>query len=209
MEKISNNRGIIKKNNIDLIAQLALNNNGYITSSMITKNNIHRGYLKEMINDKKIKKITRGVYIVTNNEIDELYALQLRYPKIIYSELTALYLHNYIDKMSSKYDITVNSNYHAKILEHTYHLVKCYPNILELGLIKIKTKYGKEVNCYDIERCICDLIKFKKRIDFKVIKKVINKYMKERPNLDKLYDYAIKLRVSKELKRIIKLYVEV
>lgn len=198
---------IIKNNKINLILDIADKNDGYITTNIITKNKIHREYLNEMQKMDLIEKVVRGVYILKGKKIDEIYALSLKNPKIIYSELTSLYLLEYIEKIDN-YDIVVDANYHDEVLSKKYHVVKCSKNILEIGLIKTKTKTGKEVNCYNIERTICDLIKFKKRYDFKLIKEIINKYMKKEKNIERLYEYAEKLRVLKDLKRIIALHID-
>lgn len=212
MERITINknvRGFVKNSAFEVIEKLAKNNNGYITAQMITELNIHRGYLKEMIDMGKIEKITRGVYIIKELTPDKFYALSLRCPRIIYCELTALFLLGIIKECPKKYDIAVNANYHDEALVKNYHLVKCFPNILEIGVRTVMTPFGKEVKCYDSERCICDLIRFKKRFDFKIIKEILNKYMKSKEkDTQKLYEYAKKLRVSKELERIIALYAE-
>ena len=64
MERITINknvRGFVKNSAFEVIEKLAKNNNGYITAQMITELNIHRGYLKEMIDMGKIEKITRDL----------------------------------------------------------------------------------------------------------------------------------------------------
>ena len=212
MERIiinKNVRGFVKNSAFEVIEKLAKNNNGYITAQMITELKIHRGYLKEMMDNGKLEKVTRGVYIIKELTPDKFYALSLRCPRIIFCELTALFLLGLIKECPKKYDIAVNANYHDEALVKNYHLVKCYPNILEIGVRSVITPFGKEVKCYDAERCICDLIRFRKRFDLKIIKEVLNKYIKsEDKNIEKLYEYASKLRVSKELKRITELYIE-
>ncbi len=212
MERIiinKNVRGFVKNSAFEVIEKLAKNNNGYIIAQMITELKIHRGYLKEMMDNGKLEKVTRGVYIIKELTPDKFYALSLRCPRIIFCELTALFLLGLIKECPKKYDIAVNANYHDEALVKNYHLVKCYPNILEIGARTVITPFGKEVKCYDTERCICDLIRFRKRFDLKIIKEILNKYIKlEDKNIEKLYEYASKLRVLKELKRIMELYIE-
>lgn len=203
-----NMKQTIKNGKINLILELANKNDGYITTNMITKNKIHREYLNEMLKEGKIIKVIRSVYILNDRQPDMFYALTLKNPKIIFCEMTSLYLLGYIKKCPLKYDIVVDANYHDESLKKDYHVVKCNSNIINIGEIVYTSPSLKKVKIYDVERCICDLIKFKKRYDFKIIKEVINKYMRNEKNLDKLYDYASKLRVIKELKRIISLHVE-
>lgn len=202
-----NMKETIKNEKIKQILKIAHENEGYITTQQLTKNKIHREYLNEMIKMDLIKKLLRGVYILKETKPDILYALTLKNSKIIFSEQTSLYLLGYQNNLS-KIDITVDLNYHDESLNKNYHVIKCSKQILHIGLEKVKTKTSKEVNCYNIERTICDLIKFKKRIEFKIIKQTLNNYIKKEKNYDKLYEYAKQLKIEKELKRIIKLHTE-
>ena len=61
-----------------------------------------------------------------------------------------------------------------------------------------------EVHHYteDLERCVCDAVKFRNKVGMDVCSEIINNYL-ERPdrNLSKLMDYARKLRVGKILEQ--------
>lgn len=65
---------------------------------------------------------------------------------------------------------------------------------------------GFRINIYDIERCVCDAIKFRNKVGMDVCSEIINNYL-ERPerNISKLMDYARALRVAS----IIEKYLEV
>ena len=56
---------------------------------------------------------------------------------------------------------------------------------------------GFDIRIYDIERCVCDAVKFRNKIGIDVCSEIINTYL-ERPdrNLSKLMDHARKLRVG-------------
>ena len=61
---------------------------------------------------------------------------------------------------------------------------------------------GFNIRLYDVERCVCDAIKFRNKVGMDVCSEMINNYL-ERPdrNLSKLMDYARKLRVGKILEQ--------
>ena len=65
---------------------------------------------------------------------------------------------------------------------------------------------GFNIRLYDVERCVCDAIKFRNKVGMDVCSEIINNYL-ERPdrNLSKLMDYARRLRVGK----IIEQYMQV
>ena len=65
---------------------------------------------------------------------------------------------------------------------------------------------GFRINIYDIERCVCDAVKFRNKVGMDVCSEIINNYL-ERPerNISKLMDYARALRVAS----IIEKYLEV
>lgn len=65
---------------------------------------------------------------------------------------------------------------------------------------------GFNIRLYDVERCVCDAVKFRNKVGMDVCSEIINNYL-ERPdrNLSKLMDYARRLRVGK----IIEQYMQV
>ena len=65
---------------------------------------------------------------------------------------------------------------------------------------------GFKINLYDVERCVCDSVKFRNKIGVDVCSEIISNYL-ERPerNLSKLMDYARKLRVGSILERYLQI----
>lgn len=99
------------------------------------------------------------------------------------------------------YDVTVSYNYTGSLTKNndvTLHYVK--PEVLDLGRIKIESPQGQIVECYDIERCLCDIFKDKKKIYSEYIKYAFTEYYKvQKNNTFKLYQYAKKLNMEKEI----------
>lgn len=61
---------------------------------------------------------------------------------------------------------------------------------------------GFNIRLYDVERCVCDAVKFRNKVGMDICSEIINNYL-ERPdrNLSKLMDYARRLRVGKILEQ--------
>ncbi len=187
MEKISI-KEFKDKSNIEIIKELMKINEGYITTKLITELGIHRTYLKLMEEKNIIKKVATGIYVSTNKEdIDYYYVFSLRHPKAIFSHLTALYLHGIYPKENAKYDIAVPHKYHNtnNNIHNVYYLTAKYYN---LGISEVKTPMDNMVKAYDVNKALCDIIRFK--TDEKIIKKCMQEYIKKYNNLDDLLHYA-------------------
>ena len=73
-------------------------------------------------------------------------------------------------------------------------------NIFDLGRTKVKSPQGQEITCYDIERCLCDLIKDKDNLYFEYVKYAFVKYYREeKHDTFKLYKYAKLMKIEKQI----------
>jgi len=97
------------------IERLLEKNNGTLVTSDLAEKNIPRIYLAKMLKLDKIIKVKRGVYVASDAIEDEMYYMQKKYSKIIYSHETALYLLNLSDRTPFEYSITVPSSYKVVI----------------------------------------------------------------------------------------------
>ena len=185
------------KSNVEIIKELMKNNNGYITSRELDMFDIHRMYLSIMKKKGLIEKVAPGIYIDTNKIEDNYYIFSLSMPNAIYSHMTALYFHGLsIKAPNDVYDITVKRSYNSNHLKK-HNVFYVNNDIYELGLTEVETPMGNKVKVYDIERCICDIIRSKNRMDFEHIKHSVKEYVKRKDkNLVKLSLYAEKLGVK-------------
>ena len=185
------------KSNIEIIKELMKKNKGYITSKELDMFDLHRMYLSIMQDKGIIKKVAPGIYIDVNIEKDNYYIFGLSMPNVIFSHMTALYFHGLSTKIPNcVYDITVKRSYNSTHLrKHNVFYVD--NDIYELGLTEIETPMGNIVKVYDIERCICDIIRSKNRMDLKLVKSCVRKYIKSKnKDLTKLSLYAEKLGIK-------------
>lgn len=118
-------------------------------------------------------------------------------PNAIFSHMTALYFHNISIKAPNEiYDITVRRNYNSKHLKKN-NVFYVEDDIYRMGLTEVKTPMGNKIRVYDIERCICDIIRSKNRMDSEHIKYSVREYIKRKDKgLVKLSSYAEKLGVK-------------
>lgn len=199
MEKMSVNE-FKDQSRIEVIESFMKSNNGYVTSKIVTDLGIHRMYLNIMCKKGIIEKVGKGIYIDSKKYEDSYYVFSLENPNVIFSHMTALYFFELsIKAPSSEYDITIFNKYHnPKIKKHNIFYVP--KEIYNLGITEVKTPSGNKVNSYDMERCICDIIRSKKRIDIELIKYSVKEYLKrEDKDINKLSIYADKMGINKEV----------
>ena len=198
-----------EESNTEIIKLIMKLNNGYVTSKDLDNYGIHRMYLNIMRKNGIIEKVGNGIYIDANKIEDSYYVFCLSMPNIIFSHMTALYFYGLsIKAPNDKYDITVRKTYNSKHLKN-HNVFYVYEDIYDLGLTETDTPMGNKVRVYDIERCICDIIRSKKRMDSEHIKYSIREYIKRKDkDLVKLSKYAEKMGIKKEVMNYMEIFYE-
>ncbi len=181
---------------------LKLFKNGYLTTKDVKDNNIPRFYLTKLIKEDKIERVSRGIYIKKNELVDEFVILQSKSKNAIYSNTTALYLHDFSNRIPIKYDITINSGYNGSLQKKdNVNLFYTKRELLELGVIDYKLDSGNIIRVYDLDKTICDIIKNKKKIDAEIFNKAIREYFySKKKNTLKLYEYAKKMNIYNKVR---------
>ncbi|MBQ3408656.1 MAG: type IV toxin-antitoxin system AbiEi family antitoxin domain-containing protein [Clostridia bacterium] len=184
----------------DLIEQ----NDGILTTRMLDENKIHRQYIKLLLDEEYIFKVTRGIYSRPGVYVNEYYITSQLYKDAIFSHSTALYFYNLTDRTPFALDVTFPSNVRPNNFMINPHYIN--RERFELGLVNLKLLDGTEVRTYNMERTICDIIRDRKKIDSQILNSALKEYMKRNDkNLNLLYEYAKKFRITK----ILKTYMEV
>ena len=202
-------KGFKNQSNIEIIESIMKMNNGYVTSKELDNYDIHRMYLNTMWKKGIVEKVANGIYIDSSKIEDSYYVFSLSMPNTIYSHMTALYFHGLsIKAPNDKYDITVRKTYNSKHLKNQ-DVFYVPDDIYELGLTEVETPMGNKVKAYDIERCICDIIRSKNRMDSEHVKYSIREYIKRKDkDLIKLSKYADKMGIKKEVMDFIEVFYE-
>ena len=176
-------------------------NNGTITNSEARQIGIPRYVLIRMAKKGLIERVTHGLYILPSTWGDEYYNLIFSSKNVVFSHATALYLHNLSERVPLIYEITALKGYNASLKnKDNVELYIVSKELFELGKTEIRSPQGKIVPVYDIERCLCDIVKDKENQDIEIIKYAYNAYVKyPKKNIYKLIEYAKKLKVEDEI----------
>ena len=176
--------------------------NGYLITSILEEKGFSRQSVIQYAKKNNFERVAQGIYI--SNEIwpDNLYISQLKNKETVYSFETALYLHGLMEKEPAFTNVTVNYGYNATHLKNKGIKVHtAISNIYNIGIESVRTQFGNIVKTYDMERTICDIVKYKKHMDIQVFTTALKEYAKSKDkNIPVLMDYAKKLRVSDKLR---------
>lgn len=192
---------------IEKLENLIKQKNGTLFTSDLKDLNIPRIYLSKLVDAGKLERVSRGVYVTPGTIEDEMYYMQCKYPKIIYSHETALFSHGLTDRTPFEYSATVPGSY--KVVENISENFKIYYIKNELHNLAVtdgKTSFGNKIKLYNVERTICDIVRSRNKIDTQIVNEALKRYVKKKSaDYTLLMEYAKKFKVDK----LIKNYMEV
>jgi len=176
-------------------------NNGVITSKVITERGIHRSVLGDLVKSGELIRCSRGVYMLANEWEDELFLLQQKYKRGIFSHNTALYLLGYSERVPFSFHMTFPTNYNTVSLNNENVVVtRVNDSNYGLGISKAETPNGNIVQLYNLERSLCDMMRGSTQ-DIQSIQYAMRKYATSKQrDINKLMHYAKQLRVESKVR---------
>ena len=191
-------------NDLEKILQLIQRNNGYITTKEIVDNGLNKMALKRLCDNGLLKRVSAGYYLLPNMINDDYYKIISKSKNAVFSYNTSLFLHELSDRTPLYFDVTVPRGYGGPLQNIdvvSLHYVD--NNILNLGMEIIKSPFGMDIKCYDVERTICDIIKDKNNMDKEIYTKALKWYAEKKDkDMLKLAKYSKKLNIEKEVAEI-------
>ena len=185
------------------VKAIADKNNGCIRTCDVEDAGISRPMLRKYTDAGKLEQVRKGVYILTDELVDEFALLQTQSKKAIYSYGTALYLWGLSDRTPHIFDVTFPRGTNASRLKRGNQNLRCHfvqKEIYEMGITETTSPQGAVIRLYDKERCICDLIRNKEKVDIQVYSQAIKDYFKSKPNYRKLLKYGTEFGIVERIK---------
>ncbi len=195
--------------NYSKIESIIKTNGGYITREDIDKANIPSWFLSDYVKKNKLIKVAPGFYATESYISDVYFILQRRFPKYVFSGMSALYLHKLTDRTPDYIDVTAPQGYNPTRNKIVSLIVRKISNedIYKLGITETETMFGNTVKVYDEERTICDVIKYRDKYDAETFIKAIKLYVKKTNNQLKLFKYARAMGIEKKVFEIMEVIV--
>ena len=151
----------------------------------------------EAVRQGELFQVCRGVYA----NIDQLSACMVDIESIVPNGILCLWsawnIHQLTTSMPQSYHVAIKRDRKVKVPSFPKIELHHYTsNILGIGVME-KVIDGFKVKVYDVERCVCDAVKFRNKVGIDVCSEIIDNYL-SRPgrNISKLMDYARQLRVG-------------
>lgn len=190
----------------NMLIDLAKQNNGIITAKMATEAGILNGSIKYLVDNGKLERVARGVFVLPDAWEDEFVTWQSKYKRGIYSLDTALFLLDLTDRTPGKFNMTFPSKYNVSNPKKDGIICNSLKfDIYNEGIIELKTPMGNMVKAYNAEKTLCDILRIRNRVDIQVVSEAFKRYVSQPANIPLLSKYAKMLKVEDKLRS----YIEV
>lgn len=80
------------------LRKLIQTKDGVILTKEVQNAKIPRQYLMILMKKNELERVAQGVYVTPDTFKDEMYCIQVRSDKVIFSHETALYMHDLTDR---------------------------------------------------------------------------------------------------------------
>ncbi|WP_300409349.1 type IV toxin-antitoxin system AbiEi family antitoxin domain-containing protein [Lagierella sp.] len=184
-------------------------NQSLITNKQAEKIGINRSKLAQLTKKGKLERVKNGVYKKKGDINDDFALISLNNEKVIFSFHTALFLLGLSDRSPNVFHISVPQGYNVSHLKKLKKKIRVHYIKIEnfdIGVTLVITPIGNEVQCYDMERSICDIVLERDTIDKQVFTDAITRYFNNKEkNLRNLIKYSRKLGIENEIRK----YIEV
>ena len=183
------------------LKKLFAKNNGYLARKQMPDKPTYNHLLK-LVGEGVVERIKHGVYFYAFASKDNT---MIDVEKIVPGGVLCLYsawaYYELTVQIPQSFNIAIEKN--RKVSLPDYPPITLYYWKQEYYEIGITTQAisGYSVKIYDIEKSVCDAVKYRTKIGMETVSEILKTYLKRKDrNLTKLMGYAKKMRIEKTLK---------
>jgi len=186
------------------ITEYIANNGGFISSADAKKASLYNQLLYET-RTGRIVRVRRGVYAINDGLAKQMIDVETLVPGGVLCLYSAWSFHELTTQIPQAYNIAVERSRRITLpdfppIELSFMSQKAY----ELG-VKEFVVDGFKVKIYDLEKSVCDAIKYRNKIGLDVSSEIFKSYLSRKDrDITLLYEYASQLRVEKKIDELIK-----
>ena len=178
---------------------------GYIRSKHIDSRSMYDQLLTEVANGNVVR-IRNGIYALPEEMAKTMIDVEKIVPGGVVCLYSAWFHYQLSTQIPSGHCIAIDAKRKVTIPEfppiNLYYWKKEY---LKIGVTEMEI-CGYQVKITDVERSVCDAVKYRNKIGLDVCSEIINEYLKRKDrNISRLCEYAKQLRVYNTLSK----YLEV
>lgn len=179
-------------------------NGGFISSADAKKVSLYN----ELLDGTKkglIIRVRRGIYAINEGLSKQMIDVDTLVPGGVLCLYSAWSYHELTTQIPQAYYIAVERS--RKIIIPDFPPIELSfmsKNIYELGVENTEID-GFKVKVYNLERSVCDAIKYRNKIGIDVSSEILKNYLARKDcDITRLYEYANQLRVGKRIDELIK-----
>lgn len=182
---------------------------GYITSAMAKKEG--RGFYYKLLSlceSGEVVKVKRGLYALPDALANSMGDIDKMVPDGVLCLYSTWFHYGLTTEIPSAFCIAIESK--RKVSLPDYPPVDLYywkGDFLNLGICETEIN-GFNVRIYDIEKSVCDAVRFRNKIGINVCGEILRNYLKRQDtNIPKLMDYGSRLRISQTLNKYLEIQI--
>lgn len=181
---------------------------GYARTKDIKRQGIHHSHLNELLENGTIFKLKHGLYCLSDiSQFNSLKKAQITIPSGIICLGTALSYYGLSTWDPPEVHIAIPKSRKVKLPDYPPIRLYYFSGVFyETGIVHESTESGVIIQIYDIEKTVCDIVRYRNQIGIDIMKEALREYLKQQDkNLNKLNSYAKTLKIGSILRQ----YLEV
>jgi len=175
-------------------------NKGYLKKHEIPDRKTYIQLLR-MVKTDHVVRLKRGVYCDLHAMSNVMIDIGKIIPNGVLCMFSAWFHYQLTTQIPQSMNIAIEKN--RKVVLPDYPPISLYywqREYHELGVVRQKIN-GYMVNIYNLEKSVCDALKYRTKIGIDVSSEILKSYLKRRDrDISKLNEYAKKMRVEKILR---------
>ncbi|MDO4167018.1 MAG: hypothetical protein Q4D32_06415 [Eubacteriales bacterium] len=190
-------------NTYQKVMDLFESGNGYRDASELKKAKITTVQIKELVNKGIVERVSHGHYWLVDEENGKpenyrmIEACRVN-PRAVICADSACYFHGLIDVEPERLSVATLKTDRSR-MQLNFPVSRHYYSDLAFSqdMKEVDTPYGK-IRVYDVERSVCDAIRFRADVGEEMLELIINRFLQRDSNqMDRLLAYADAMRVGK------------
>lgn len=182
-------------------------NGGYISSAEAKEKNLYNQLLYEA-EKGTIIRVRQGIYALNEGLAKPMVDVERLVPGGVLCMYSAWSFYGLSTQIPLSYCIAIERS--RKVVLPDYPPIELFylsSKVFELGVTEAVIE-GFTVKIYDLEKSVCDAIKYRNRVGIDVSSEIFRNYLSRKDcDITKLYSYASAMRIGKRTDELVKYMV--
>jgi len=184
----------------DQILKLFKQKKSIIKLQDLLKIGVNKYHLLKLVETGEVERLKHGIYKLSDYQTNEYFEIKNIIPNGVICLFSAWNYYELTTYMPHEFHVAIKKK--SKVKLPNYPPIKLYywdNNSLKTGSKTIKID-NSNIKFFDIEKSVCDAVKFRNKIGKDILNEILTEYLKRKDkNIDLLIKYSKILRVEKTL----------